>query len=160
MPKEKRFLGPKPKKEKLFIKSGKGASSEPATISEAMANMSQGDERSGRLGGKHKNLRLPDYVPEPENLDRTGANRKKAVQDLLAKVIQPISLGIKATPDMDKRSLVNKLKKQTLVELERFLPTTVNRLTTEQLEQVASGETDIEEEDKAEIQSLYMDISP
>lgn len=157
MPKEKRFLGPKPTKDQLFIKSGKGAKSEPATITEAMAKMSPGDERSGHLG---KSNRLPDYVPEPENLDRTGANRKKAVQDLLAKVIQPISLGIKATPAMDERSLVNKLKKQTLVELERFLPATVNRLTTEQLLQVASGESDIEEEDKAEIQTLYMDISP
>lgn len=155
MPKETRVLGPKPTKDQLFIKSGKGAA--PSTITEAMAGMSPGDERSGRLG---QSTRKPDYVPEPENLDRVGAARKKALQDMLAKVIQPISLGIKATPAMDLRSLVNKLKKQTLVELERFLPLTVKQLTTEQLEQVASGETDIEEEDKAEIQSLYMDISP
>ena len=157
MPRERKFLAPKPGKEQLLIRRSK--KNNPTTIGEALKGMQRGEDRTGFLGNGNI-VRKPDYIPEPENLDSEGVARKKAIQSLLAKMIIPNSLGSKSTPEQDRRSLVNKLNKQSLSELERFLPDSLKGLTTNQLEQVVSGETGIVEGAEAEIQQKYMDISP
>jgi len=156
MPREPKFLPPKPGKERLLIKSKQ---SNPQTLEEATKGMQRGEERTGFLG-EGNIVRKPDYMPEPEKLDADGIARKKAIQSLLLKVIQPVSLSSKSTSEQDRRSLVNKLNKSSLDELKRFLPDRVKRLSTDKLELIVGGEGDITEEEKAEIQTRYMDLSP
>lgn len=156
MPRERKVLPPKPGKDQLFVKRGRKES--PVTVEEALKGMKPGEKREGHLGGI--SLKKPDFVPEVDSLDSDGLARKGAIKNLLIRVIQPNSLGSKSTPEMDRRAFVNKVNKLTLKELRRFLPERVDSLATEQLEQIASGASDIFEEEKAETQQRYMDISP
>jgi len=154
--KERKILAPKPGKEEMLVKMGRKGN--PENVTDAVAGMQRGEKRSGSLGDD--TAKLPDRTPEMENLDVDGKARKGAIKSLLINTIQPTSLGFKSTPDMDRRAFVNKANRMTLAELRRFMPERVDSLTTEQLKDIASGESDIFEEEKAEIQTIYMDLSP
>lgn len=159
MARTRTILPPKPGKEQLLIKSGRNKASNTPTIKEATAGMQRGEVRTGFLGEGNL-LHKPDFIPGPENLGPDGVARKRVTQDLLAKWIIPNSLSAKSTPELDRKSMVNKLRKSTLAELQRLLPESVNELTTEQLKQIFAGESDIGDEQKAEIQDLYLNVSP
>ncbi len=161
MPREKTFLPPKPGKEKLLIPLRKSQQSQqnPGDIGQALKAMHGGEIRTGFLGTGDI-VRKPDTLPEVDMLDAEGVARKKAIQALLAKVIQPNSLSNKSSKEQDKRSLVFKLSKCSMRELMRLLPEVVACLTTRQMEDIANGITNIAEADEAGIQERYIDLSP
>jgi len=155
MPKERQYLAGKPEKEDLLIKRQRG---NPETIGTATKTMKRGETRKGFLG-EGNITRKPDHVVA-EALAPEGVTRKRLIQNLLAKWIEPNQLGSRSTALMDKRSLVSKLKNRTLEELEQLLPDSVLVLTTSQLQDIDKGESDISEEQKTEIQEMYKDRSP
>lgn len=160
MPRERKTLPPKPGKDKLLVPVGR-KETKAENIGEATKGMEPGEARSGFLiGRKNYNTRQPDYMPPPENLTAEETARKKIIRDLLGKIIIPNSLSSKSTPEMDKRSLINKLNRLRLEELISFLPERVLTLTNEQLSQIVAGESDIYEEEKVEIQDKFVKISP
>jgi len=145
MARTKTMLAPKPGKEQLLIKRG--------NVGEALAGMKGGESRSGFLGGNI--VKKPDYEVPEEVLDEAGKLRRKAIMELLMAVIEPSQLSSKSTPEMDRRSLFNKLKKSSLEELKRFLPDKMNHTPTEHLKAES-----LSDEQKAGIQDLYKEISP
>ena len=154
MPTRKTFV--KPNKGNLLVK--KGQREVPETPGEIMANMRGGEERSATATYYPK--KHPPVVQEPEVLDADGIALKRATISLLTKVIVPNSLSSKSTDIADKRSLVNKLNRNTLKKLREFVPDRIKRLSTEKLQAIASGTEEILDEESVEIQTLYMDISP
>ena len=154
MPRERKYLPQKPGKENLLIKQ-RGAKG----IGDALAGMKGGEARTGFLGDGNI-VRKPDYMPKPENLDASELALKKTIQKLLISVIQPNPLSSKSTTEMDKRSLVNKLNRSSLVQLKGFLPSRIKRMPVEKVQQILDGTAAIEEEEKVEIQTFYMNISP
>ena len=155
MPRTKTYLEPKPGKSKLLIKSRQN----PGSVNEALVGMRGGEERTGFLGSGNLS-RKPDYVSPSENLDGDEKERKRLLQNLLTKTIEPNSLSSKSTHEMDRRSLARKLNKRSLDELWVFLPEKVKRLSNEKLKSIVEGVDSLSEEDKADIQTLYMEVSP
>lgn len=152
MPKTRTYL--KPKKKDLLVKRGRKESD--TTVEGAMAGMKGGEARGGDLWGK--TTRSVD-MPEPDNLDADGIARKRAIVSLLTSVIMPNSLSSKSTPEMDKRSLINKLNKSTFVEIKRLVPDRIKRMSTEKLQGILDGTEEVLDEEKVEMQNLYMDTS-
>lgn len=148
MPRPRKMLEPKPSKEELFIKK------RPQSVNEALAGVHKAGEYTGFLGDGDI-VRKPDYEPPKEVLDDEGKALKKAITNLLMNVIEPFQLSSKSTIEMDKRSFFNKLKKSSLDELKRFLPKHLKKMTSEKLETMT-----ITDEEKAEMQDLYREISP
>lgn len=152
MPREKKFLEPKPTKEQLLIRrANKGG------LGEALVGMKPGEKRTGFLGGG--GMENPVSI-QPEQLSDDEKARKHVIQDLLARVIIPNSLSSKSNPDIDKKSLVSKLRKQTLGELNRLLPENLKMIGTDRLQSLLEGTEEVGDGDKAEIQDLYAEISP
>jgi hypothetical protein len=149
MPRPRKVLAPKPSKEQMFVKVGQ----RPASVNEALKEVHKSGAYTGFLG-EGDVVKKPDYVPPEEILDTDGIARKKAVTDLLIKTIEPNQLSSKSTPEMDKRALFSKLKKSSLDELLRFLPSRVKKLHTEQLQ------AELTNEEKLEVQDNYKEISP
>lgn len=150
--KTKTYLPPKPKN---LVPMG---TKNPETVNEALAGpIPEGETRTGFLG-KGNTVHKADYLPS-EALSAMEKQQKKLLQDFLGKTIEPVSLSMKSTGELDKRALVNKLRKSMLTELLRLVPERIKSMTPEELEQ-ASRENTITEEEKAEIQSLYLDVSP
>lgn len=157
MPKSKTFV--KPGKENLIAPLGRKAASKAG---EVMAGMERGEERTGQgkqmPSSNHPNL--PDYMPEPENLDAEGIAQKRVLRGLLVSVLVPNSLSSKTSGEQDKRSLVSKLNKRTLKELKGFVPDRINRMSVLKLQNILDGTEEITDEEKVEMQDLYKDISP
>lgn len=153
MARQPKFLPPKPGKENLLIKRKKQEGAE--SINEALQGMKGGETRSGFLGDGNI-IRQPDFVPEPDKV--SDALLKKTMQKLLASVIEPNPLSNKSTAEMDKRSLVNKLNRRSLDELKELLPRRIRRFDVEKIQGLLDGA--ISEEEKVEIQGLYMEVSP
>ena len=147
MAQPKTMLGPKPGKDEMFIKIG-----HPKDIKEATTGMKGGESREGFLG-EGNIIRKPDYVPKPDDVQ--SLMHKKVIQKRLLEIIDPNPLSAKSTVEMDRRSLVNKLKKSSLADLKRLLPKRLGNMDPRELE-IA----EILEEEKAEIQDLYKDVSP
>ena len=142
----KKMLPPKPGKEHLLIKSG------AKSIGEALAGMKGGESRTGFLGDGNI-VRKPDYEPIPESPQ--DVKLKRAIQQLLVSIIEPNPLSNKSTNEADKRSLVRKLSKTARNDLIRFLPERLKNMAPEELAIV-----EVSEGEKAEIQDLYLEISP
>ena len=152
MPRTKTYL--KPGKEKLLVKMGR-KENVPESAEEIMAGMKRGEERIG--GSPPKN---PPFIPTPETLDAEGMAQKRALQSLLVKYILPNSLSSKSSPEADRRSLINKLNRRTLKELRELVPVRIKRMSSEKLKGILDGTEEILDEEKVEIQNLYMDTSP
>lgn len=152
MARQPKFLPPKPGKDKLLIKGTQGK--KPETLDEAIKDMKSGG-RSGFLG-EGNIIRKPDYRPEVDS--STNLPMKRAIQMLLINTIQPNPLSIKSSPEMDKRSLVNKINRRSLSELKQLLPNGMKYIPLEELNTIL--EKGMSDEDKAEIQNLYMEVSP
>lgn len=148
MARTKTMLPPKPGKENLLISLNK------KNVNEALAGVHKAGGYTGFLGDGNI-VKKPDYEAPPETLTASDKARKKAIADLLMAVIEPVQLSSKSTIEMDRRSLLNKIKKQSLDELRRFLPTRVKHLPTENLQA-----DQLPEDEKAEIQDAYKEISP
>ncbi len=148
MSRPRKTLAPKPSKEELFIKK------RPQSVNEALAGVHKAGGYTGFLGDGDL-LAKPDYVPPPEKLDAEGKVLKQTIINLLMRLIEPSQLSSKSTPEMDKRSFFNKLKKSSLDELKRFLPKRLKKMTSVQLESAS-----ITDEEKAEMQDIYREISP
>ena len=145
----------KPGKDNLLVPMGRG---QEITIDEATAGMKSGS-RSGYLGTGENLLKKPGYVAT-ENLSEMEKIQKKLLRDLLIKVIEPNSLGNRSTPAMDRRSLVNKINRLLLDEILKMVPEDYRSMKNEDLQKFASNPDLLSEGDKAQIQLLYMDISP
>lgn len=152
MPREKKYL--KPKKDKLLVKMGRKEQTQ--TVTGVMADMEGGEKREGDLWKKKYR---PDYIQPPDNLDADGLARRRAMVSLLTQIIMPNSLSSKSTAEMDKRSFVNKLNKSTFVQIKRLIPDRIKRLSTEKLQSAVLNPDEILDEEKVEMQNLYMDIS-
>ncbi len=154
MPRTKSYL--KPKKGSLIVPRGRKETVKgPETAEEVMAGMKGGDVRTGVVSPTK-----PTYVPLVETLTSDTIAQKRALQSLLAKYIMPNSLSSKSTADADKRSLVNKLNRRTLQELKELVPDRIKRMSVEELKSILDGSGDILDEEKVEIQNLYMGTSP
>ena len=151
MPRTEQYL--RPKKDDLLVPMGR--KQKPESASEVTAGMKAGEKRAGRTGGK------PDpVIEEPEVLDAEGVEQKRLFQAILTKTILPNSLSSKSTPEADKRSLVNKLNRRTLRELRGLIPDRIKRMSNEKLEKILDGTEEMLDEEKVEIQTLYMEVSP
>lgn len=150
MPRTEQYL--KPKKEELLVPMGR---KEPESAGEVMARMKGGEKRVGRTGGKPT-----PKIEEPEVLNAEGIEQKRLVQAILTKIIMPVSLSSKSTPEADKRSLINKLNRRALRELRVLLPDRIKRMSNEKLKQILDGTEEMLDEEKVEIQNLYMEVSP
>lgn len=150
MPRTKTMLSPKPGREESLIPR----QSKPKSVNEALAGVHKAGGYRGFLG-EGNIVKQPDYEVPIENLDAAGRQRKQMITDLLLSVIEPTQLSSKSTPQMDRRSLYNKLKKSSLEILTRFLPARVAELPNERLKS-----DELSEDEKSEIQFLYMEISP
>jgi len=117
------------------------------------------ERRVGFLGGINE-TRLPDYVPEREVLSIEEAEKKTLITQLLLKWIVPNELSSRSKPELDKKSLASKLHKTTLKGLMDFLPDWFSSVAINNLKSYISGEEELSDEDKAEIQDRYKDISP
>ncbi len=148
MPRPRKMLEPKPSKEELFI------TKRPQSVNEALAGVHKTGEYTGFLGDGDI-VRKPDYVAPLEKLDDEGKALKKAITNLLMNVIEPFQLSSKSTVEMDKRSFFNKIKKSSLDDLKQFLTKRLKKMTSVQLENVT-----ITDEEKAEMQDIYREISP
>ncbi len=148
MPRPRTMLEPKPSKEELFIKK------RPQTVNEALVDIHTAGQHTGFLGAGDI-VKKPDYVPPPEILDAEGKALKQTITNLLMSLIEPSQLSSKSTPEMDKRSFFNKLKKSSLEELKRFLTKRLKKMTSVLLESAT-----ITDEEKAEMQDIYREISP
>src|SRR3990167_5335383 len=146
-PATKTMLPPKPGKESLLIPRTR-------SVNEALAGVHKAGGYTGFLGEGNV-VKKPDYEIPVENLTASDKARKQAIASLLMDVIEPVQLSSKSTVEMDRRSLLNKIKKQSLEELRRFLPTRVKHLPTETLQA-----DQLSEDEKAEIQDNYKEISP
>ena len=153
MVRTKSFLPPKPGKTELLIKQ-KGA---PSNVATALAGMKGGESRSGFLG-EGNIIRKPDFVVS-EDLGMNEKAQKKMLQTFLGQVIEPTALSSKSSPSMDRRALVNKLNRSTLSDLLRLVPERLRQMSAKQLEETIATNS-IMEEEKADIQNLYMDASP
>ncbi len=142
----------KPDKKNLIVPRGRKKSS---TIEGAMAGMKGGEVREGDLWDKKTK---PELVPEV--LDADGIARRRAITSILTSTIMPNSLSSKSTEQMDRRSLINKLNRSSLKELKRLLPDRIKRMSTENLQNLAEHPDEIPDEERVEIQNLYMDVSP
>ena len=143
------MMGAKPGKERLLIKR-------PSTVAEATAGMKSGS-REGFLG-EGNIIRLPD-TDSTEHLSMTELAEKRQIQKLLLDAITPNSLSVKSTEVMDRRSLVSKLNRCSLDVLKRMLPERIAKMSSTDLESSAE-ENGITEEEKADIQMLYLAVSP
>lgn len=150
MPKAKTYL--KPKKGNLIVPRGRKG---PETAEEVMAGMKGGDVRAGVVTPPK-----PTFVSPIESLDAEGILQKRALQTLLTKYIMPNSLSSKSTPEADRRSLINKLNRRTLQELKELVPDRIKRMSAEKLQSILDGSGEILDEEKVEIQNLYMSASP
>ena len=148
MARQVKMLAPKPGKEKLLIKLG----TKPETLSDALADMHGGESRSGFLSGGNI-LRKPDYVPLPDNIE--GIKQKKAIQKLLMSIIEPNPLSMRSTLEMDRRSLVAKLNRLPLSDIKKLVPERLKDMSPEEIAIV-----EVTDEEKAEIQDLYKEVSP
>jgi len=129
------------------------------TLNEATAGpMKEGETRAGFLG-EGNIIRKPDYVAQDGRTAEDKA-RKKALQTILGQTIEPNALSSKSSPAMDRRALVNKLSRGTLEDLLRLCPERLKDMTIGDLQEVIAGTVELSEWDKAEIQNLYMDVSP
>lgn len=155
MARPKKMLGVKPGKENLLIKR---QANNPGTITEAMQGIKKGGAYSGFLGDGNI-VRKPEYAPT-ETLSSDEAKRKQVIQKFLLAIVEPNQLSVKSTPEADKRSFANKLKKSLLKEIERMLPEQYRTQPTDVLEQIASNSSVVSEDEKAEIQDLYKEVSP
>ena len=149
MPGRKTFV--KPGKEQLIVPRGRRA---PESAEEVMVGLKKGSRIGSSYVGK------PDFVPEVDDLDAEGVARKRAIRSLLTSVIIPNSLSSKTSSEQDKRSLVGKLNKRTLKELNGFIPDRIKRMSVEKLQKVLDGTEEITDEEKVEMQDLYKSISP
>ena len=150
MPKLQQYV--KPGKENLIISNKKRV---PKSAEDVMAGMKGGDER---IGSNYTIKSAPK--PAVDNLDAEGIAQKRAMRDLLISAIVPNSLSSKSSPEQDKRSLVGKFNKCTLKELKGFIPDRIKRMSVEKLKGILDGTEEITDEEKVEIQDLYMGISP
>lgn len=154
MPARKTFV--KPDKSNLLVKMGRKDTPETADgILKEMGNKTEASGVKHFYPKKH-----PPVIAEPEVLDEEGVAQKRALIDLLTKLIIPNALSSRSTPEQDKRSLVLKLNRCELKELKGLVPDRIKRMSVEKLKSILDGTDDIKEEEKVEIQSLYMDISP
>jgi hypothetical protein len=144
----------KPGKENLLVPMGRGKN-----INEAIAGMKGGETRSGYLGTGENLLKKPGYVAM-EDLSQEEKEQKRLLQELLGKVIEPNALSTKSSPEMDRRSLIGKLKKSLMDDLLKLVPKSIKEMSNEELRSLVSSIETMDEADKAEIQSLYMDVSP
>lgn len=150
-----RVLPSKPGKDNQLIRMGRP---KKQTINEALGGMKGGEAREGFLGTGNI-VHKPDFVSQ-ETLSSTEKMRKKHLQVILGQVIEPNAISSKSSPAMDRRSLVTKLGKSTLAELLRLTPDSLKTMSHEELEQIASDAKSLEEDVKADMQNLYLDVSP
>ena len=146
----RKMLAPKPGKNELLIPRQNSVKS----VNEALAGVHKAGGYTGFLGDGNI-VTKPDYVVPVENLTDAEKARKKAITDLLMNVIEPVQLSSKSTLEADRRSLFNKLKKTSLEDLRNFLPGNMKHTPTESLQA-----DQLSDEQKAEIQELYKEISP
>jgi hypothetical protein len=152
-----KFLPQKPGKENQLIRRGRPP--KELTLNEAMAGkLKEGEVRTGFLG-EGNIIHKPDYIVQ-ESLSVEEKARKKALQAILSQVIEPNAISNKSSPQMDRRSLVNKLNRSTLDDLLRLCSDRLQRMTSTELQEIATGKEELTEADKAEVQNLYIDVSP
>lgn len=137
----------------------KDMTSNKGGFSGALKGMEPGDARKGFLPGGNI-TRLPDYVPEEEVLSKEEAERKTLIQKLLLKWVVPNELSSRSNENLDRKSMASKFQKNTLAELMRFLPDWFVDVSNEKLQAYLEGDEILSDEDKAEIQDKYKDISP
>lgn len=126
---------------------------------QAMGGDGKEERRVGFLGGVNA-TRKPDYVPEREVLSIEETERKNVITQLLLQWIVPNELSSRSKPELDRKSLASKLHKTNLAGLMQFLPAWFSGVPTEKLQAYLDGEEALSDEDKAEIQDRYKDISP
>lgn len=159
MAKPRTLLPSKPGKEHLLIRQVRRGISGPETIVDALAGMQNTTSASGFLSGGNI-IRKPDYV-ERENLSEEDLVRLRWIRKILSIVIEPNQLSMRSTPEMDRRALVSKLNKAPLSTLIRLLPQSLKDKSATELKEVLGNTTDlITDDEKAEIQELYRDVSP
>ena len=153
----KRVTMNKPGRDSLMVPMGRG--NKETTIGQAIAGMRGGENREGFLGDGTNLIKKPGYEAT-EDLSAMEKQQKKLWQNLLGKVIEPNALSSKSSPAMDRRSLVTKLNRSLLEEILRLVPDSMKRLSNEELQKLNENPDLISESDKAEIQTLYLDVSP
>ena len=145
----------KPDKSNLLVKMGR--KKEPETAEEILASLKEAEKSGTRHFYPKKH---PPIIEEPEVLDDEGIAQKRALTDLLTKIVIPNPLSARSTPEADKRSFVLKLNRSTLKQIRGFVPDRIKRMSAEKLQELVADTSLVREDEKVEMQSLYMDISP